>query len=111
MAHASGVARVDTVTGAVHPVTSEPDVQLGGLERIRWARDSLIGIQRLSDGSQRAVRIRIADGRAAAMDVIDTGITATDHPVAAVSGDDFYLLVHQASGSSNDVVIRRSSVR
>ena len=111
VAHASGVARVDTVTGAVHPVTSEPDVQLGGLERIRWARDSLIGIQRLSDGSQRAVRIRIADGRAAAMDVIDTGITATDHPVAAVSGDDFYLLVHQASGSSNDVVIRRSSVR
>jgi len=111
VAHASGVARVDTVTGAVHPLTSAPDVQLGGLERIRWARDSLIGIQRLSDGSQRAVRIRLADGRAAAMDVLDSGITATDHPVATVSGDEFYLLVHQASGGGNDVVIRRSSVR
>jgi len=111
VAHASGVARVDTVTGVVHTLTSSPDVQLGGLERIRWARDSLIGIQRLSDGSQRAVRIRVAEGRAAGMDVLDTGITATDHPVATVSGDEFYLLVQQASGGGNDVVIRRSSVR
>jgi hypothetical protein len=45
------------------------------------------------------------------MEVIDAGITATDHPVATVSGDDFFLLVHQASGDGNDVVIRRSSVR
>jgi hypothetical protein len=111
VAHASGVVRVDTVTGAVKSLASSPDVQLGGFERIRWLRDSLVGIQRLSDGSQRAVRIKIADGRVAAMDILDSGITATDHPVATVSGDDFYLLVHQPSGDGNDVVIRRSQVR
>ena len=111
VAHASGVARVDTVSGAVYPLASAPQVQLGGFERIRWARDSLIGIQRLSDGSHQAVRIRIAGMRAVAMEVIDSGITATDHPVATVSGDDFFLLVHQASGDGNDVVIRRGSVR
>jgi hypothetical protein len=45
------------------------------------------------------------------MEILDGGITATDHPVATVSGDEFYLLVHQADGNANDVVIRRSLVR
>jgi hypothetical protein len=59
----------------------------------------------------RAVRIKVENGRAAAMEVLDSGITATDHPVATVSGDEFYLLIHQADGNANDVVIRRSLVR
>jgi hypothetical protein len=111
VAHASGVVRLDTVTGAVEPLASAPDVPLGGLERIRWVRGSLVGIQRASDGGLRAVRIKVENGRAAAMEVLDTGITATDHPVATVSGDEFYLLIHQADGNANDVVIRRSLVR
>lgn len=111
VAHASGVARLDTVTGAAEPLASAPDVQLGGFERIRWVRGSLVGIQRASDGGQRAVRIKIENGRAAAMEILDSGITATDHPVATVSGDEFYLLIHQADGNANDVVIRRSVVR
>lgn len=111
VAHASGVARLDTVTGGVEPLASAPDVQLGGFERIRWVRGSLVGIQRASDGGLRAVRIKIENGRAAAMEILDSGITATDHPVATVSGDEFYLLIHQADGNANDVVIRRSLVR
>jgi len=111
VAHASGVARLDTVTGTVEPLASAPDVQLGGLERIRWVRGSLVGIQRASDGGLRAVRIKIENGRAAAMEILDNEITATDHPVATVSGDEFYLLIHQADGNANDVVIRRSLVR
>ena len=111
VAHASGIARVDTSTGAIEPLTSGRDVQLGGFERIRWARDSLVGVQRLSDGSQRAVRVRIVDGRAAAADVLDGGISATDNPVAAVSGDDFYFLVHQPDGDAADLIIRRSRLR
>jgi hypothetical protein len=111
VAHASGVTRLDTVTGATETVASAPDVQLGGFERIRWVRGSLVGIQRASDGGLRAVRIKIENGRAAAMEILDSAITATDHPVVTVSGDEFYLLVHQADGSANDVVIRRSLVR
>ena len=111
VAHASGVARLDTVTGAVEPLASAPDVQLGGFERIRWVRGSLVGVQRASDGGLRAVRIKVENGRAVAMEILDSGITATDHPVATVSGDEFYLLIHQADGNANDVVIRRSLVR
>jgi hypothetical protein len=111
VAHASGIARVDTVTGATEPVASSPDAPLVGFERIRWARDSLVGIQRLPDGSYRAVRVKIVDRRAAAIDIIDSGISTTDHPVATVSGDEFYVLVHQPASDDGYVVIRRSRLR
>ena len=108
---AIGVARLDTVTGSAEPLASAAGVQLEGFERIRWVRGSLVGIQRAPDGGLRAVRVKIENGRATAMEILDGGITATDHPVATVSGDEFYLLVHQADGNANDVVIRRSLVR
>ena len=111
VSHASGIARVDTVTGAVEGLSTSHDLPLGGFERIRWARDSLVGVQHLSDGSQRAVRIKIAEGRATAMEVIDNDVTATDHPVATVSGNEFYVLVHQRDGDTRDLVIRRSRLR
>jgi len=111
VAHAAGIARVDTVTGGVKSLSSSRDVQLIGFERIRWTRDSLVGVQRLSDGTRRAMHIKVVDGRAVAMDLIDTDLSATDRPVAAVSGDEFYFLVHQADGDPGDVVIRRSRMR
>jgi hypothetical protein len=83
---------------------------VAGLERIRWARDSLVGIQRLPDGSRRAVRIRIAAGRAAGIDIIDGGIASTDNPLTTASGDEFYVLVHPG-GIAGDVVIRRGVLR
>ena len=111
VAHAAGIARVDTVTGRVKPVSSSGDVSLIGFERIRWALDSLVGIQRLSDGTRRAVHVKIVDARAVGIDTIDTDLSATDHPVATVSGDEFYFLVHQTDGDPGDVVIRRSRMR
>ncbi len=85
VAHSSGVERVDLSNGAVEPLAHSSDVQMTGFERIRWARDSLVGVQRLPDGSQRAVRIRIVAGRAAGVDVIDGGVA--DNPLATASGD------------------------
>jgi hypothetical protein len=111
VAHESGIARVDTVTGRVTSVTSGPGVQLTGFERIRWARDSLLGVQRLPDGSRIAVRIRIVDSVATASEVIDNSLTGADNFVAAVSGDEFYFLVHQPGSDAGDVVIRRSRLR
>jgi hypothetical protein len=111
VAHASGIARVDTSTGSVEPLASARDVNVTGFERIRWARDSLVGIQRLADGSRRAVRLRILQGRASGIDIIDSDIALTDDPAATVSGDDFYFLVHQPRGDAGDVVIRRSRLR
>jgi hypothetical protein len=114
IAHRSGIARVDAVTGVAEPLAASPNVTLSGFERIRWTRDSLVGVQRTSDGRARAVRVRIVDGRAAMMDIIDEGLSATDGPIGTVSGDDFYLLTAEPSrepDAGRDLVIRRSRVR
>ena len=110
VAHESGIARVDTSSGAVDSLTASRDVPLGGFERIRWARDSLVGVQRLPDGSQRAVRIKVV-GRAARLEIIDGSIAAADRSLATASGDEFYLLVHLPGGDAGEVIIRRSVVR
>lgn len=114
IAHQSGIARVDTASGVVTSLTGSGDLQLAGLERIRWARDSLVGVQRLSDGSQRAVRIRIVAGRAAGIEtnVIEGGgIASTDTVLATASGDEFYVLIHSRGRSLGDVVVRRGVLR
>jgi hypothetical protein len=111
VAHASGIERVDTSSGTVEPVAHSRDVETAGFERIRWARDSLIGVQRLPDGSQRAVRIRIVAGRAAGIDIIDGGIGAADNPLATASGDEIYVLVHPRGREAGELVIRRGVLR
>ena len=114
VAHRSGIARVDGATGSVESLAASPDVALAGFERIRWTRNSLVGIQRTSDGRARAVRIKIVEGRAATLEVLDDGLSATDHPIATVSGEDFYLLAREPAvppGDGRDIVIRRSRVR
>ncbi len=111
VAHPAGIARVDTMTRRVESLSSSRGVQLIGFDRIRWVRDSLVGIQHLPDGTRRAVRIRIVDGRAVAMDIFDTDLSATDPPVVTVSDDDFYFAVHEADGDPGDVVIHRSRMR
>jgi hypothetical protein len=110
VAHASGIARVDTVTGAVASLAGARDMPLGGFERIRWARNSLVGVQRLPDGSRRAARIRIVAARAAAIDIIDA-IPAADSAVVTVDDDEFYFVVHPPGDTSGDLVIRRSRIR
>ncbi|HEY2904872.1 MAG TPA: hypothetical protein VGJ29_03170 [Vicinamibacterales bacterium] len=109
VAYASGIARVDTLTGAVKALANPRDVALDGFERIRWAGDSLVGVQHVPDASQRVVRIRVADTRAVGIDIIDSG-TATDRSVVTVSGAEFYFLVHRLGDDADDVVIRRRPI-
>jgi len=111
VAHATGIARVDAVTGAVKSLPSARTVELAGFERIRSARNALVGVQRLSDGGQRVARVTIVNGRATAIDVIDGSLSATDRPAATMSGDEFYFMVHEPAGAAADVVIRRSRLR
>ena len=111
VAHKSGIVRVDTATGKVAPLTGSREDALAGVERMRWMRDSLFGIQRLPDGRRHSVRIRLANGRAASIDIIDPGLSLDEGAAAAVSDDEFYVAVHQAGAHGDEIVIRRSRLR
>jgi hypothetical protein len=113
VAHASGIARVDTVTGATTPLRGAGEDQLAGLERIRCDRSSLVGIQRLPAGGRRAVSIRLAGGRAAGVDVVEADLAMTDPTAATLAGDSFYFLTRQPSASEpvSDLIVRRLRLR
>jgi hypothetical protein len=111
VAHAAGIARIDTITGAVDELEGPRDAPLTGFERIRWARESLVGVQRLPDGTRRAARIRIAGGRATGVEAIDADLSPADHPLVTVSADEFFFLVHEPAGETGDIVIRRGRLR
>jgi hypothetical protein len=111
VAHASGIVRVDATSGAVEPLATSPEIALDGFQRVRWLRDSLVGVQRLDAGHVRTARVKITEGRAVAFDVVDDDVAAADQPVVAVSGNEFYLLVHEPGGDAGDVVLRRGRAR
>ncbi len=106
-----GIARVDITSGAATSVTGSPELQLGGLERVRWARDSLIGVQRLPDGSRRSVRIRFVNGGPVTIAVLEGNVPPSAGHAATVSGDEFFFVVQQPGGDSQDVVVRRARLR
>ncbi len=115
VAHAEGIVRLDVSTGAVTPLSGPKDVQLTGLEGVRWDRDSLIGIQRLPDGIRRVVSIRLAraGGRAVSMDVIAPDVSMPDPMAATLSEHVFYFVTDEprGSGAGPEIIVRRAHLR
>jgi hypothetical protein len=85
-------------------------LDLTGLARIRWIHGSLVGLQRVPDGSYRAVRIHLSrDGRTAtALDVLDESVRTPNPAAATVSGDAFYYL---ADTGGSETAIRRVIIK
>jgi hypothetical protein len=113
VAHGSGLARVESSTGAVTAVRGPADVPLGGFKRIRWGPASLIGIQQMPDGGRRAVSIRLTGGRALGIDVFESDMPIANPIAATLSSGDFYFLTSrpQPDGKGNEVVVRRIRLR
>jgi hypothetical protein len=115
VAHAEGIVRLDVSTGAVTPLSGPKDVQLTGFERVRWDRDSLIGIQRLPDGIRRVVSIQLAraGGRAVSMDVIAPDVSMPDPMAATLSEHVFYFVTDEprGSGAGPEIIVRRAHLR
>ena len=115
IAHATGVARVDLQQRTLREVTAAGGVTLAGFERIRWHRDSLVGIQRLPDGRRglTVVQLDRAGTRATASRVIDPSLDRDARsPMLTVVDDDVYYSVVDgappSSGASTvDVLVRR----
>jgi hypothetical protein len=115
VAHAEGIVRLDVSTGAMTPLRGPKDVLLSGFERIRWDRDSLLGIQRLPDGTRRVVSLRLAPtgGRALAMNVIASDVSMTDPMAATLSEHVFYFVTREpgSNGAEPEIIVRRAQLR
>jgi hypothetical protein len=113
VAHASGIARVDSSTGAASPLREPTDVSLSGFKHIRRGPSSLIGIQQMADGARRAVSIRLNGGRAVGLDVVEPDLPRTDPPVATLSSGDFYFLTRRPpqDGKEGELVVKRIRLR
>jgi hypothetical protein len=113
VAHASGIARIDSSTGAASPLREPTDVSLSGFKHIRRGPSSLIGIQQMADGARRAVSIRLNGGRAVGLDVVEPDLPRTDPPVATLSSGDFYFLTRRPAqdGKEAELVVKRIRLR
>jgi hypothetical protein len=110
VAHSTGIARVSLTGGPAVPVRATRGVELKGFERIRWDRGQLVGIQRVSDGSHKAVRLRLAAGtQVTAAAIIETPTRINDPTAAALSDDSFYFVTRESSNGA--IVINRARLR
>ncbi|MEO8258351.1 MAG: hypothetical protein ABI868_13470 [Acidobacteriota bacterium] len=94
VAHRDGVSRIDLRSRSVSRLTAPAGVSLGGLERIRWRRNALIGVQVEADGSRRVIRF---DLNARGSAVTQAGRLEIPPPTAGqtfvtVSGDELLYL-------------------
>jgi hypothetical protein len=109
VAHAGGISRVDLAAHAIAAVTAPRTVDLGGLVRIRASRGSLVGIQRTGDGSDRVVRVNLANNgrRVGSIEVLEAPVPATSETTASIAGDVLYYL----SSDGEEAVVRRVRLR
>jgi hypothetical protein len=115
VAHANGIARLDLQSRTSREVTTSTGVSLANFERIRWHRNSLVGVQVLADGSRGLVVLRLnrAGNAVSAGSLIDPTLDREARsPLLTIVGDDVYLSVldgatPSAEKTTVDVVVRR----
>jgi hypothetical protein len=111
VAHGDGISRLTLPAGAATTLRAAPGVELKGFERIRWDGHALLGIQRMPDGSFRAVRLRLGRSgkRAIAGDIISPTASIHDPTTAAVSDDAFYFVTRDLADGG--IVVHRTRLR
>ena len=115
LAHAGGIARLDLQSRTRREVTTATGLSLANFERIRWYRNSLVGVQVLPDGSRGLVVLKLdrAGNVVTAGSLIDPTLDREARsPLLTIVGDDVYLSVldgatPSAEKTTVDVVVRR----
>jgi hypothetical protein len=109
VAYADRLVRVDMKQRTVAPVKDAQGRLIGGLQRIRWHGDSLVGVQSVGDGMRRIVQLHLKRGAHAPQPEVLDQWREPSGGVASASliGEDFYYLV-PGDGES---VIRRVRLR
>jgi hypothetical protein len=115
IAHAGGIVRVDLQSRTRRELTSSTGVSLANFERIRWHRNSLVGVQLLSDGSRGLVVLKLdrAGNAVTGGSLIDAALDRNARsPLLTIVGDEvYYSVLDGAPGNPDrptvDVVVRR----
>jgi hypothetical protein len=108
VAHRNGIVRVEVGAPTPIPLNGPAGVPLGGFERIRWDRDSLVGVQK-TDGGRRVVRLRLGrTGRAVtAVAVAETNVNMPDPRAATLADHAFYYMTQERDPGGATTVVRR----
>lgn len=96
VAHRTGIVRLDLKYRSARDVAAPAGIVLGGFERLRWYRNTLVGVQTDQDGSRRIVRLELdRTGRSVTTaTVIDASLPVDTGPTfATISGDDLYYMM------------------
>jgi hypothetical protein len=111
IAHAEGISRLDVVTGRTTKVRAAEGTSLEGLERIRWYRGRLTGSQRLADGRQQAVVIRLAGaGHAgASLAVVGADGDLADPGAATMADGVLYFVTREVDSAGGSVLVVRGA--
>jgi hypothetical protein len=112
VAYADRLLRLDLSRRTTTAVASSDAGAPLGLERLRWHRDTLVGLQRTADGARRLVQIRLskAGTRLLSVTLLDSSTPAQNGATAlAVFGQEAYYLVPSPGGG--EAVIRRVPLR
>jgi hypothetical protein len=101
VAHATGVARVDTTTGAVTPLTNPVRETVAAIDGLYWYAGKLIGVQNATNPG-RVIEIALDDSRTQVTRV--RTLLSHHHPAlnepttGAVAGDRFLVLANSYIG-------------
>lgn len=105
VANETGILLVDLASNAVTPLKTSKGVDVAGLMRLRWFKESLVAVQRIGN-AYRAIRISLSrNGRTATgLQVLDGSLETADPTAATVSGGILYYL---AAGDGAEMIVRK----
>ena len=98
VAHAGGILRVDLANKRSVSVSGATGIALDGIEWIGYFENSLVAVQRRSDGAMAAMRFRL-DRRGRTVAAADT-FGAAAATGAAILGDTFFFVAPRSEGSA-----------
>jgi hypothetical protein len=106
VAFADGIVHVDVSTGLSLVLRSPAGVDMSGIERLRWNRHALIGIQKGKNGQRQLVSLKPGEGRVTHWETLEASLPIADPTAMTISGDDFYFLAGETD-TIRDLVVKR----
>jgi hypothetical protein len=112
IADAQGLLRADLTSGLTRRVAATSNVNLEGIERLRWRQGALLAVQASGDGTYRIVRLKLnpSGHKVTDVDLLDSSLRMSDPTAASISGNTLYYLAQPEANDDRpreDTIVRR----